>query len=335
MYTLQGLGISDPSFTVKWGRLANELGCDVGNLFHIICFCCELYQRGIITKKDTDGLDLTWGNQEAFLALMEKIALRDGFGDILADGFLEAAKRIGKKAESYLIVIKGRPICMDLRFGVANMLSHVTSTRGGDHLKGTLNSEFVEGMIPELDKEMAKKFFGASTMHPDSSEAKDKMVQWMENFAAVADSIGTCQGNSVWATLGKLGFEDYAKLLATITGVEYDAKRLMEVGERIYRLEMAYNAREGNRRNDFKIPRRFVEEPMPSGPLKGKVADQKLLDKLLDSYFQLRGFDPRTGLPTRKGLEDVGLKYVADDLEKRNLLAKQGGEEGKEKRDCS
>ena len=74
---------------------------------------------------------------------------------------------------------------------------------------------------------------------------------------------------------------------------------------------------------------------MPSGPLKGKVADQKLLDKLLDSYFQLRGFDPRTGLPTRKGLEDVGLKYVADDLEKRNLLAKQGGEEGKEKRDCS
>jgi aldehyde:ferredoxin oxidoreductase len=184
--------------------------------------------------------------------------------------------------------------------------------------------EMVEGLEPDLDKKLAKEIFGIPSMSPEAVEGKDKMVIWYENLMSVIDSLVSCKFNSVWnlGLQGGLNFEDYAELLTAATGIEYDAQRLMEIGERIYRLEIAYNAREGLRREDFKIPPRFVKDEIPDGPSKGAKVDLKTVDKLLDSYFVLRGVDSQTAIPTRKGLEEVDLKSIADDLETHHLISK-------------
>ncbi len=255
---------------------------------------------------------------------MKKIALREGFGDLLAKGWEKAAKEIGKGAERYLITLKGSPVTGDLRYGFAFPLSYLTATRGADHLKGAPMAEMVEGMMPEIDGVLAKEIFGIPTMNPESTEGKEKMVRWYENLCSVIDSLGTCKFASVYqlGLKGGLDFGDYAKMLTQATGIDYDAERLFEIGERIYRLEMAYNVREGLRREDFKVPPRFTEDEIPSGPLKGAKLDLAKINQLLDAYFELRGFDPKTALPKRSGLEEVGLNWVADDLERRGLLAK-------------
>lgn len=319
----QNLGVFDWGFVTKAMILCNELGlsCTVG---HLLGFAAELYQRKIISKEETDGLDLTWGNQEAFLALIRKIALRDGFGDILAEGYDQSAAKIGKGADRYLNTIKGMTCGEDLRWRIGIALAHVTSTRGGDHLKGMPVIECIEGMIPELREKLAKEVFGIPTLDPDSAEGKEKLVRWYENLCIVCDSVGNCKFNTAYllGLEGGLNFEDYAKMLTTATGIEYDAEKLMKTAERIHRMERAYNAREGMRREHFRLPKRATDDPIPYGPRKGAVMDPKIIDKLLDSYFQLRGIDPVTALPTRKGLEEVDLQDVADDLEKRSLLGK-------------
>ena len=233
------------------------------------------------------------------------------------------AKKIGKGADRWLITVHN-VTNEDARFGAARGAALMTSTRGADHLKGMPFSESVEGMMPEVDK-MVAPMFGIPTLHLSSYVGKEKILMPQENLYAVIDSIGTCKFHSIM-TMGLkdgLNFEDYAKMLTPATGVNFDAGKLKEIGERIYRLEMAYNVREGRRRKDFRLPKRYTEEPVPTGPQKGRIADKKEMQKLIDRYLVARGFDPKTALPTRKGLEEVGLKYVADDLEKRNLLAKE------------
>ncbi|MBW1838686.1 MAG: aldehyde ferredoxin oxidoreductase family protein [Deltaproteobacteria bacterium] len=316
------LGVSDPSFAIKCTQVCDELGLDGPNTGHLLAFAAEIQQKGIITFEDTGGIDLSWGNQEGFLKMIKKVALREGFGDVLADGFDQAAKKIGKGADKCNLSIMGNPAGEDLRYRIAAALNHLTSTRGADHLKGMPIAEVVEGLIPEIDKELAPRVFGISTMHPESEEGKEKMVVWYENLCAVIDSIGLCKFTSDFMMGVNFGvsLDDMGRLLTHATGVEYDGEKLNSVGERIHRLERAYNAREGVRREQFKLPLRYREEKIPSGPKKGMVMDQETMDRLLDAYFTLRGVNPETAIPTRKGLEEVDLKYIADDLEKNGIL---------------
>ena len=116
--------------------------------------------------------------------------------------------------------------------------------------------------------------------------------------------------------------DDYAKVYSAATGIECDGEELLSIGEKIYMLEIAYNIREGLKREHFVLPDRFTQDPIAAGKQKGKVADTELLEAALDRYFEARGIDPATVRPTREGLERVGLKDVADDLDIRGLLAK-------------
>jgi aldehyde:ferredoxin oxidoreductase len=160
-------------------------------------------------------------------------------------------------------------------------------------------------------------------MLPEVLEGKDKLVRFYENICAVVDSVGACKFTSqhVLGPEGGLHLEDYGELLHKATGVPYDRERMEQTAERIHRLERAYNAREGLRREEMKLPRRMVLDKVAEGPHTGAVMDEAAVDGLLDSYLRLRGVDPATGLPTRQGLEEVGLKEVADDMGKRGLLA--------------
>lgn len=317
------IGCYDAAFYIKCVQECDKYGLDIGNTGTILGWLTELYQREIIGREETAGLELTWGNQAAFLEMIRRIGCREGIGDLVAQGINKAANYIGKDAQRYALTYKGLYSCLEHRFYIGSALAHLTSTRGGDMLKGNPNAEQGEGMVPKLAEKYAREYFDIPTLHPTSYEGKDKVVIYMENLKTVIDSIPGCLFNGVWGLglRGGLNQDDYAKILSTAVGVDFDGKKILETGERIYRLEMAYNVREGLRRERFKVPERFLKDPIPSGPQKGRVIDEQAMEKLLDSYFKRRQFDPKTALPTRKGLEVVGLEDVAQDLSRRGLLA--------------
>jgi len=318
------VGCYSSDFYIKAVYECDKYGLDMGNTGAILGFAMELYQRGIITKKDTDGLELNWGGEEVLLELIRKIALREGFGNLMADGFDKFAERVGKDANPYNLTVKGMPAGgFEPRVMVGGALSLLTTTNG-NALKSAVTMEYGEGMVPKLAERRAREYFDIPSLAPEAVEGKDKVVIWAENFKVLIDSVPGCLFNSSMFGLGLKGGlnqDDYAKLLTAATGVEYDGEKLLKIGEKVYILEMVYDIREGLRREQFILPERFTKEPVPAGSWKGKMGNIEGIYKLLDSYFEKRGFDPKTALPTRKGLERVGLKEVATELQKRGLLS--------------
>lgn len=303
----QMMGIYDLNFVLKWTIETNRLGLDCDGPAYAIAWAMELYEKGLITKKDTDGIELTWGNQEAALQMLDKIVQRDGFGDLLAEGIQLAAKKFGKGSEKFAYHVKGGRMEIDPRTGWATALSHATSTRGADHLKGMpLSNAF------GVWKGVPYEFTDDST-----TEYKAEAVIFFENLDAVIDSIGLCK-NDTWSQSAECpGLREFAELLSAATGRKFTAKKLLQAGERIYNVERAYNAREGLTREDDTFPEKFFTEPIET---KIKVVDKDIFERLKDEYYKLRGWDVKTGDPTKTKLDELGLNYIADDLKKRRKL---------------
>jgi aldehyde:ferredoxin oxidoreductase len=326
-YLYAGCGVIDSGFNVKIVSECDKHGFCLGHFGFITQFVMELWQRGIITSEDTGGLDLTWGNREAIIELAKMIANREGFGAVLADGYDAAAERIGRGADRFLVTTKGLPPTVEIRPFWQKALNYLTSTNGVSWLKGDSKIEMViyptmfdqRESLEALGKGMERyEFTDVRAFHPMDPYGKVELTIWHENMFAVVNSLESCIFSSM--RHGSLLPQDYPGILEALTGVKYDTKKLYECGERIYRLQMAYNAREGLRRENFKLRPRFTKDAMTKGPLKGKVFDEEIIEKMLDQYFELRGFDPKTALPTEKGLVEVGLEDVAEDFKKLKLL---------------
>jgi aldehyde:ferredoxin oxidoreductase len=270
----------------------------------------ECYQRGILTKKDTDGLKLEWGNKEVVLELLRKIAYREGFGDVLADGCLNAAKKIGKGAEKYAYHIKGKSHPDRLTAYIPAVLGFAVATRGWDHLRGTV--------FPHITSLGPPKFW-------DYDPRYAKAVLEREHIDTAADSLEICKFLTEFALMeeGLGGITRMAEVLSALTGVDFSEGRLHKACDRIYNVERAYLAKHGIRREHDVPPRHFLETPLPDGPSKGRTIDREKFEELKDAWYALRGSDKNTGAPKRETLEALGLKYVADDLEKMGIYEKE------------
>ena len=311
--SLKGVGTqlwqADIPGVLKAVTLADELGLDVIGTGDAIGLAMELYQRGIITKKETDGLALEWGSAEAIETLLVKIANREGFGAILAEGPNNVARIIGKGAERYDMSIKGLTNQLDVRDGFFR-LPYLTSTRGYDHLRGDIRAY--------LKPDLCEKLFGDPTMaDPDSPHGKARLTIYVEHLCAIADSIRRCKFSRTmwWITENPLTLHDLAAVLSATTGLEWTAQELLKVAERIYNIEQAFCVREGVRKKDFYPPDRMLTEPIPDGPTKGQIVTKEQWTGLLNEYFAARGWDVNTAIPTREKLEELGLKNVADELD--------------------
>lgn len=275
--------------------LCDDLGMDVISAGNVIGFAMECYERGIITRKDTEGLELTFGNYEAQIELLRKIAKREGIGGILADGVMKAAKKI-KGAEKYAIHVKGLELpAYDPRKAIGQGLAFAVADIGGSHCRA-----WTIGL--EIEK-----------MKPQSPEGKAELVKKSTQERTLADILGYCR-------FVFLGYKYYAKLLSALTGWKISGDYLIEVVDRVYTLTRAFNAREGFRRKDDYLPKRMLDEPIPSGPAKGCVVKSDHLKRMIDEYYRLWGWNQKTGIPKRETLLRYGLKDVADDLEKRGVL---------------
>lgn len=310
---------------VKIHDLYQRYGLDVITTDPMIDWAIELFERGIISEKDTGGLSLNH-NYDCLAELLEQIAYRKGFGDVLADGWNGAIKRIGKGCGQYAVVVKDASPPLDLRMGF-----------GTDGLDGMVNprAQVARGGSPTLlsadvpfdlfkkwgEKVGVPKEAQSRIFVPDQPVNIARATKYAENWMSLFDSLGICGR----ATINRL-YNDrtIADLYSSLTGIGLTPGEIVQAGERAWNLERALCAREGFGRKDDKIPERFLKEP-----LKAKDKDLWLQDyfrtkerftkddfkKMLDDYYDERGWDIPTGIPSKNKFIELGLDFAADDLE--------------------
>ncbi|MBW1667689.1 MAG: aldehyde ferredoxin oxidoreductase family protein [Deltaproteobacteria bacterium] len=312
--------------------LLNDLGLDVVQVSNWINTMRHWWQDGLIDESDTDGLVFEWGDYDSTIEAIRRLAYRKGkFGNSLAGNIFTFARSIADKKKipvekltRYLIQIKGMTQSSgDNRLmGIGAALSHGTSTRGSDHLRGVNTDIWLQQEKAEdiwgIPREVAQRFLDLGLSDMNRYEGKEEYVAFMEDYCAVTDSLGICKRHTAWEGMG-LGLEEMAEYLNAVTGMNYTWKDLRKCGTRIYNVERAMQARYGLRRKDDFPPVRFFEEPVPSGPLKGAILDRKKFDKLLSAYYRHRGWNEE-GIPLEETLKDLGLEDISRDLKKRKII---------------
>jgi len=286
-------------------HLVNKYGLDSIETGNIIGWAMELYEKGIIDKETTGGINLEWGNEDAVFEMIRKIAEREDFGNILAEGFEGAIAKIGKDSAYYAIQIKGMgSIISDDRPVPSFALGIATATRGADHLRSRPAVDLY-GLPEEF---LTETYGGKISSDYTSSEGKSRMIWWQELLYAVVDSLGLCKWQTLFCGVHMPTYEEWSKLILYATGMKMDKKQLMEIGERIYTLERMFNLREGFSRKDDILPERYYKESTRIGlPLvKGKKTNKAKFKKMLDGYYQLHGWS-KNGIPEKETLEKLRL----------------------------
>ncbi len=294
LYSLGGLcENSNLESIVKTNELCDKLGIDTMTAGNVIAFAMECYERGIITVKDTDGVELVWGNHEAIIQMVEKIGTRTGLGNILADGVREAAKRLGKGAEKFAVHVKGlEPAGYDPRGLKGTALAFAVADRGACHLPGSIYTYELRGDVDRL-----------------RVEGKAALLKDLEDRFAVYDTLILCR-----FTRDVYPWETLVKVFPLLIGIGMDEADLRRLGERIVTLNRAFNVREGISRKDDFWPERFFKEPLPDEPSKGLILKKAEFNRMLDEYYKVRGWN-HNGIPTKKKLVDLELAQAAREIE--------------------
>jgi len=309
------LGMFDPKLILKAHALTNDLGLDEDNACGSIGWALECYEKGLLTKEDTGGMRLEWGDSETLFELFKRIAYREGFGDLLAEGCKRASKKVGRGTEEYCIHVKGQELFETLWVSPAWALGTIISPRGGTHTRGAI---MVEAVKNALSKEQSEDLFGVFDVGEVASyKNKEKLVFFMEKFESVLDCLGMCFFVHGIHRKGMLMPQDLSNLLSAATGRDMTPRNLLKIGERTTNVEKSFNVlhTDWTRKDDYP-PERFVKVP-----LNRKYSIN--LDKweiMLDNYYTFHGWDKKTGWPKKEALERLDLEEIADKLEKNGKL---------------
>lgn len=297
--------ITDPAVILRAHHLCDEYGIDEQTAGSSIAMAMELYERGMLKKEQVDGVELVFGNGEALLHFIEKIPFRKGFGDLLAEGTRIMGQRLN--ADYYAIHVKGLEVdATDPRSLPTRALTYSVATRGSCHLRG----------FPYIDEfikpEEGEAFFGTRAVSDlYALEGKGKMVAWSENWITLANLMGLClfawYRSRSFPMLIERGLELVNEIYVATTGLPMTSEALFKTGERVYNVEKLFNLREGFGRESDYPPRRFFEEELSDGPGKGSRLKMEEYDRLLDEYYEARGWDQKTGHPTPEKLKALGL----------------------------
>jgi aldehyde:ferredoxin oxidoreductase len=306
------------ALTVLTGNhLVDQFGMDNLETGSLISWAMELYELGIITDKETDGLDLSWGNDDAVIEMIERIAYRKGFlGDTLADGGIPASKKIGKNSFDYLIQVKGMSnLHSDERATPALALNIATASRGSDHLRSRPAID-----LYHLPEEVLRKIYSTPVPYegPLSSEhteyiGKPWQVFWHENCYMGVDCLGICKYHTTFLGATLPNFEDWSKVLYYNTGLEMTPEKIWDVARRCNMIERLFNLREGLKRNDLQkgdmLNHRYFDEPCRRGAVDvvGTMIDKKKFIKMVDELYEHQGLD-KNGIPKPETLQSLGLE---------------------------
>lgn len=278
--------------------LTNQLGLDGDNAAQSISWAFECYERGLITQKETDGFELQWGNYEAMIAMLKKLAHRDGFGNFLADGARRAAEKLGRGSSDFVVHVKGQDSLDGVRINKGWGFGVVLSPVSGRHLRGSLGGFWLGGDRPV-----------------NSYEGVPENIFHAQKQKAVQDALGMCS-----YVYGQT-LEDWVALLSNATGRTVTKDQLLHMGWQAHNLEKAFNTiHAGFDRQDDYPCQRYYNEPVKSGPYRGERIDHDIWERMLDAHYACHGWDRATSWQTREGLTKIGLADVADMLAKAGRL---------------
>jgi len=295
----------------KANELCNKYSIDTMSTGASIAFAMECYEKGLITRDMADGMDLAWGNPDAVVEMVKKIAMREGLGDLLAEGVRIAAKKIGKGAEEFALHVKGmEPAFHEPRGKKGLALSYGVAQRGWCHLQSNHDDDFED---PNVGPEFG---FVKPLDRLDTSRTKVEYIKRSEDFLTLQNSMLVCM-HLYWLR-SYVQPKDFHRLINAVTGWNASPEELLKDGERIFNLVRAFNVREGVRRKDDYIPKR-LQEPITDGIYKGQALPRDVLDRMLDDYYEMRGWDKETGIPTETKLIELGLDSAAGELRELGL----------------
>ena len=281
--------IDNPEAIVYMSYLCNEYGIDTISTGVTIAWAMEAFERGALTEEDTGGIELRWGDYNTVIKLIEMIAYRKGFGNILAEGCRLASKLIDKGSEEYAMHVKGVEVPMhDPRAFKGLGLQYATSNRGADHLYGFFVRIEQGERMPDL------KIYERVDRFKD--EGKGWMVAVREDWDEIVDSMGLCKFVLIYPG-------HVAGFYSLVTGISKTVRDLLKDGERIFNLKRLFNIACGIGRKDDVLPKRFLKEAFSEGGAKGQVVN---LDKMLREYYEYRDWD-EDGKPSRRKIEELGI----------------------------
>jgi len=300
LYSLGGeLEIDDAEAVAYLNYLCDIYGLDTISAGVTIGWAMEAYERGLLTKEDTDGLDLRFGNIEAAAEALRKMAYREGnIGKLLADGVKRASEKLGKDSWKFAIHIKGLELpAYDVR-GIKGMaLALAVSYRGACHLTAGV-----------YGTELVGKWWKFENIDRLSHENKGFEIKFHEDLMQLYDTLGACKFSRHMFFL-----EGFPEMVYAVTGLNVDKSYLITVGERMYNIARAFNVREGFSRKDDTLPWRIMHEPIPKGPSAGARVSPKELEHMLDEYYQARGWS-NEGIPTKAKLISLDLDDIAEEV---------------------
>jgi aldehyde:ferredoxin oxidoreductase len=321
-YTSQGAFCGEPDCrsleTLLVGNhLVDQYGMDNLETGSLISWAMELYELGILTSKETEGLDLRFSNDEALLEMVKRIAFRQGWlGNTLAEGGILASEKIGKNSFDYLIQVKGvSNLHSDERGTPGLALNIATASRGSDHLRSRPAID-----LYHLPQEVMRKIYSSPVPYdgPLSSEhteyiGKPWQVFWHENCYMAVDCLGICKYHTTFLGATLPNFEDWPKVLYFNTGLEFTPQEIWEVARRCNMIERLFNLREGLQKEDLKrgdmLNHRYFEEPTRRGAIDvvGRVIDREKFKKMVDEFYEYKGLD-QNGVPKPETLKKLGLE---------------------------
>ena len=285
--------------------LCQDLGLDVSGTSAVIAYAMDLYSRGILSPSDTESLELVYGNADAVVEMIRRIAAREGLGGVLANGVKKAAQEIGRGAEKHAVYGKGglELWLMEIRPFKGVALSSAVTDSGSPNRATYGLCEFYYRTMKDRAQMAARNLVGTEEAAiPTTYEHKPKLVAMYEDLHTLADSLGVCS-----IPFMPVGLDLWAEALGACTRMHVSPRELMSVAERIRTLERLFNAREGLSRKDDTIAERMFREPLAHGAWKGEVLDKEKFEEMKDVYYSLRGWN-QEGRPKPETLERLGLK---------------------------
>ena len=296
-------GIDDLEAISYANQLCNAYGIDTISVGTAIAWAMECFERGLLTAEDTGGLELNFGNAEAMVTLVEQVARREGFGDLLGEGCLRAAKKIGRGTEKYAMQFKGQELPMhEPRVRFAQDLGYSISPTGADHMHNVWDGAYESEGRSMRD---VRRLGVLETLETDYlGPEKVRLAKYVIDWKVFWNCVGLCM-------FMPYGRERIRDLVQAVTGWNSSLFELMKVGERAMALSRAFNYREGFTAKDDTPHWRF-STPFESGPLQGVEIPADEIAKAIELYYAISGWDKETGAPTAGKLHELGISWVAD-----------------------
>jgi len=284
---------------IKLNDMCNRSGLDTISAGTALAFAMECFENGIISESDTDGIQLTWGNAEAMIAMIGKMIVREGFGDILADGVKIAAEKIGSSTEKFAMHVGGQePGLHSALFLPSRGTGYVCDPTPGRHTAAPMAR--IDGGPGAFAPYSELKF---DQFDRYTYTGKGPASATASNYLQVGGSAGVC-------LMPLMFFGNYplVEFFNAVTGWDLDVEEVLTTGARIQTLRHCFNIREGIRPSDIKLPKRMLgRPPQQEGPLAGVTID---VDSLARDYRQTMGWDPDSGKPEKTTLEKLGLNAL-------------------------